>query len=103
MKNMGFFYGGTITGRYPACPEAQELPRVRREPVANAMVTADFAEIERRILLSDVLDKIAADIIKKAFPTLLALIQERADDEGCGAVVAALWWPDSSRPPPFSD
>lgn len=51
MKLSSFFHsGGTVTGRWPAGPEAQEFPRERREPVASVVVTMDFADIERRVL-----------------------------------------------------
>lgn len=61
-----FHHGGTVTGRWPASPEMQELPRLHREPVASVMVTMDFADIERRVL-ADLEQKTGiADAMRKA-------------------------------------
>lgn len=61
-----FASGGTVTGRWPAPPEAQELPRQNREPVAQVIVNMDFADLERRVLAQLEEKTGIADAMRKA-------------------------------------
>lgn len=67
MKTDGFFHhGGTVTGRWPAPPEAQELPRQNCEPVAQVIVNMDFSDLERRVLAQLEEKTGIADAMRKA-------------------------------------
>ena len=103
-KAKGFHTGGTVTGRLTRLlPEPQEalwpggfpyqndaLSRLRREgPPISVMVTMDLCDLERRIMRT-LLDKtIIQDLIGRAVTRL----RDQIDEEGCGAVLAALSYP----------